>query len=96
MASRSGAGACTSFAGPPPGGRGEGPARTIEEAPEVLFAGLVPIVNGRGTATVALPEAFADYVIEAFVVDGTEWATAEAHVRAELVHFAIKHGIVAI
>jgi hypothetical protein len=69
--------------------QGEGPraARTIDEAPELLFAGLVPIVNGRGTVTVALPEAFADYVIEAFAVDGTEWATAEAHVRAELIHF---------
>jgi hypothetical protein len=73
-------------AGAPPG-EDKGSARTIDEAPEVLFAGLVPIVNGRGTATVALPEAFADYVIEAFAVDGTEWATAEAHVRAELVHF---------
>jgi hypothetical protein len=73
-------------AGAPPGD-GRGPARTIEEAPELLFAGLVPIVNGRGTVTVALPEAFADYVIEAFAVDGTEWATAEARVRAELAHF---------
>lgn len=69
--------------------QGEGPsaARTIDEAPELLFAGLVPIVNGRGTVAVALPEAFADYVIEAFAVDGTEWATSEARVRAELVHF---------
>lgn len=71
-----------------PEGAGPGPARAIEEAPELLFAGLVPIVNGRGAVTVALPEAFADYVIEAFAVDGTEWATAEARVRAELVHFA--------
>jgi hypothetical protein len=70
-----------------PQGDNKRSARTIDEAPELLFAGLVPIVSGRGTVTVALPEAFADYVIEAFAVGGTEWAAAEAHVRAELVHF---------
>jgi len=84
---RGASGAVEAVAATAPQGEDKRSARTIDEAPELVFAGLVPIVNGRGTVTVALPEAFADYVIEAFAVDGTEWAAAEAHVRAELVHF---------
>lgn len=75
--------------GPPAKGAAEPPkpARTIDEVPEVLFAGVVEIANGRGEVTVPLPEAFADYVIEAFALDGGDWAAATTRVRAELEHF---------
>ncbi len=64
------------------------PARTIDDAPEVVFAGIVEIANGRGELTVPLPEAFAEYVIEAFALDGAEWASSSQRVHAELDHFA--------
>ena len=64
------------------------PVRTIDEAPEVVFAGVVEIAHGRGELTVSLPEAFAEYVIEAFAIGGTEWAASTQRVRAELEHFA--------
>jgi len=67
---------------PPP------PPRAIEDAPEVIYAGIVGVTNGVGALTLDLPEAFTEYVIEAFAVAGTEWRAASTRVRAELAHFA--------
>jgi hypothetical protein len=59
------------------------PAHTRGPEPEVLFAGLVPVHDGRAALSLRLGEAFADYVAEAFVVRGLDWAATEARFRAE-------------
>jgi hypothetical protein len=53
------------------------------DEPEVLFAGLVATQGGRATVSVRLGRDFADYLVEAFVIAGTDWAPAEARFRAE-------------
>lgn len=61
---------------------------TDAEAPEVLFAGVIPAVGGKAFITVRLAAAFADYVVEAVALAGGDWATAEARFRAEKETFA--------
>lgn len=51
----------------------------------MLFAGLVPIVAGKATLEVELPESFGDYLVEAFAIAGLTWRSAEARVRADKV-----------
>jgi hypothetical protein len=63
------------------------PPPAVEE-PEVLFAGLVPTAGGRASLTVRVGPDFADYLVEAFVIAGQDWAPAEARVRAEKELFA--------
>ena len=63
-------------AAPPP------PPPSIDE-PEVLFAGLVATHGGRATIAVRLGGDFADYLIEAFVIAGADWAPIEARFRAQ-------------
>jgi hypothetical protein len=53
------------------------------EEPEVLFAGLVATQGGRASLEVQLGPDFADYLVEAFVLAGMDWAPAEARFRAE-------------
>lgn len=78
---------------PPPAGApapGPGPYRapvpapppSLEE-PEVLFAGLVTTTEGRASITLRLGPDFADYLVEAFVTTGADWAPVEARFRAE-------------
>jgi hypothetical protein len=55
------------------------PAR---DEPEVVFAGLLTATDGRVRAPVRLGAAFADYVVEAFVLRGLDWAAAEARFQA--------------
>ncbi len=55
-------------------------AATLAE-PEVLFAGLMSGV-GSYALTLRLPDTFADYVVEAFVVSGLDWASAKGRFRA--------------
>jgi hypothetical protein len=52
-----------------------------EEA-EVLFAGLLPVEQGRAGLTLRLGRAFTEYVVEAFLTTGRDWAAAEARFRA--------------
>lgn len=58
------------------------PPPTLEE-PEVLFAGLVETRGGRASLAVRLGPDFADYLVEAFVTTGLDWAPVEARFRAE-------------
>ena len=58
------------------------PPPSLEE-PEVLFAGLVTTQDGRGSITLRLGPDFADYLVEAFVTTGADWAPVEARFRAE-------------
>jgi hypothetical protein len=53
------------------------------EEPVLLFAGLVSVRDGKAEARVRLGSAFADYVAEAFVVSGLDWASGEGRFRAE-------------
>jgi hypothetical protein len=80
---------------PPPQAGGSGPYResppppppSVEE-PEVLFAGLVATQGGRASVSLRLGPDFADYVVEAFAVAGTDWAPASGRFRAEKEIFA--------
>ena len=54
----------------------------LQEDPEVIFAGFVQIENGKGRLDVTLPDTFADYLIECFVLDGMHWAWKETSFRA--------------
>ncbi|MFS8070564.1 MAG: TPR end-of-group domain-containing protein, partial [Byssovorax sp.] len=58
------------------------PPPSIDE-PEVLVAGLVATHGGRATIAVRLGGDFADYLIEAFVIAGADWAPVEARFRAQ-------------
>lgn len=58
------------------------PPPAIDE-PEVLFAGLVATHGGRATIVVRLGGDFADYLVEAFVIAGADWAPVEARFRAQ-------------
>lgn len=60
---------------------------TVDD-PEVLFAALVPVNNGSAKVTLRLGEAFADYIAEAFVINGLDWTSVESHFRAEKELFA--------
>ncbi|MCU0655650.1 MAG: hypothetical protein MUF64_10285 [Polyangiaceae bacterium] len=72
---RSGAGpGATQSAGPPP---------VVTEEPELLFAGLLPVRDGQASVTVELGPSDADYLVEAFVLSGLNWAWTEARFRAE-------------
>ncbi|MEW6732026.1 MAG: hypothetical protein AB1489_11930 [Acidobacteriota bacterium] len=59
-------------------------ARTdMTEDPEVVFAGLLEASAGRAKTTVRLGNEFADYLIEAFVIQGLDWASTQARFRAQ-------------
>jgi hypothetical protein len=58
------------------------PPPSIDE-PEVLFAGLVTTHGGRATVSVHLGGDFAEYLVEAFVIAGVDWAPVEARFRAQ-------------
>jgi hypothetical protein len=55
----------------------------IVDEPEVLFAGLVDVKDGRAKVDLQLGDAFADYVAEAFIISGLDWTAADARFRAE-------------
>jgi hypothetical protein len=56
---------------------------TTRDEPEVVFAGLLPLRQGKASATVHLGPGFTDYLVEVFVVSGLDWSSAEADFRAE-------------
>ncbi len=58
------------------------PPPSLEE-PEVLFAGLVSLRDGKATLMVHLGPDFAEYRVEAFAMTGLDWASAEARFLAE-------------
>jgi hypothetical protein len=58
------------------------PPPSIDE-PEVLFAGLVTTHGGRASVSVHLGGDFAEYLVEAFVIAGVDWAPVEARFRAQ-------------
>jgi hypothetical protein len=58
------------------------PPPSLDE-PEVLFAGLVATQGGRASISVRLGGDFADYLVEAFVIAGSDWAPVEARFRAQ-------------
>jgi hypothetical protein len=71
-----------------PEGAAEAPAPSrsaATEEPEILFAGLIEARDGQASATVTLGPAAADYIVEAFVLSGLQWAMSEARFRAEKV-----------
>lgn len=78
---------------PPPGAPGPyreaapPPPPSVEE-PEVLFAGLVETRRGRAAVSLRLGPDFADYIVEAFVIAGADWAPVEVRFRAEKETFA--------
>lgn len=81
------AGAAISDAAPPPERVPAPPSERTPAGPpvedaEVLFAGLVPAVRGRAALTVRLGRAFTEYVVEAFVAAGRDWAAAAARFPA--------------
>ena len=73
--SRAGAGPYRAGSAPPP-------PPSLDE-PEVLFAGLVATHQGRASIAVRLGGDFADYLVEAFVIAGADWAPVEARFRAQ-------------
>jgi hypothetical protein len=58
------------------------PSASCQAEPEVGFAGCLQTHEGRVTVTVPLGDRFADYVVEAFVVSGLDWAEADTRFRA--------------
>jgi len=61
----------------------------VKDEPEVLFAGLVPLLDGRGELSLDLPDAFTDYLVEAFSLgSGLDWGRTEARFSAEKQPFA--------
>lgn len=66
----------------------EAPSMTRDE-PEVIFAGLLPMKQGRAATIITLGPGFTDYIAEAFVVSGIDWAAAEARFRAEKDPFVV-------
>lgn len=72
------------------GGKGGNTSKpTTTEDPEVLFADLVEVKNGVGIVSLALGDAFADYIVEAFAISGLDWARTETRFRAEKEVFAV-------
>jgi len=63
--------------------RAAAPSPPSVDQPEVLFAGLVPTQGGRATVSVRLGGDFADYLVEALVIAGADWAPVEARFRAQ-------------
>lgn len=63
------------------------PSSRMSQEPEVLFAGLVETRKGRASLPVRPGPGFADYLVEAFVLSGRDWAPAEARFRAEKEQF---------
>ncbi len=59
------------------------PRSTLLDDPEVLFAGFIPVTDGRAALKLKLPDVIADYVIEIFVTAELEWSSAQATFRAE-------------
>jgi hypothetical protein len=59
------------------------PRAAVADDPEVLFAGLLPVVDGVASTVVHLGPQVADYVVDAFVVAGGDWAAASTTAHAE-------------
>ncbi|MFO0760557.1 MAG: hypothetical protein U0359_29015 [Byssovorax sp.] len=79
---------------PAPGGPGPyrqappvTPSPVIEE-PEVLFAGMVETRGGKGAISIRLGPDVADYLVSAFVIQGSDWAPIEGRFHAERALFA--------
>jgi hypothetical protein len=71
----------------PPADRSRPGSSVRETEPEreeagVLFAGFVPVEEGRARLTLTLGPAFADYLVEALVTTGQDWAEADARFQA--------------
>ena len=87
-------GAAPAAPAPPKGGGSpyrqpaEQPPTATGPEPEVLFAGLVPMIEGKGRLDVSLPDGFADYLVETFAIRGLDWSGQEARFRAEKQPFA--------
>ncbi|MBX9669342.1 MAG: hypothetical protein K2X93_17080 [Candidatus Obscuribacterales bacterium] len=54
----------------------------VWDEPEVLFAGFVPVEKCKAKFRVKLPDVFADYIVECFVVSGMDWASQEVRFQA--------------
>jgi hypothetical protein len=59
-----------------------------DDEPELLYAGIVTCTGGTARLEVPLGNAVADYVVEAFAIDGLDWTSAEARVAATKDTFA--------
>ena len=59
----------------------------VDYQPEVLFAGFLPVADGRATMLVRLPDVFADYVVECFVTTDDDWKLLKESFRAEKADF---------
>ncbi len=57
--------------------------RSTTRDAEVVFAGLIPLHQGQAAHTVHLGAGVAEYIAEAFVVSGLDWAPAEARFVTE-------------
>jgi len=55
---------------------------TFWDDPEVIYAGFVQMKHGKGELRVKLPDQFADYIVECFVISGMNWASQETNFRA--------------
>lgn len=58
------------------------PRPSIVEEPEVLYAALIEVKEGRARASFRVGEGFAEYLVEAFVLSGHSWAHREARFTA--------------
>ncbi len=69
--------------GGPPAASNHAAAHLAISEPEILFAGLLTVDNGRAKVQLDLPDLFADYIVECFAISGMDWAMTEARFRAE-------------
>lgn len=56
--------------------------------PEVLFAGFVSVIDGKGILSAQLPDCFGEYIVECLAVNGLDWSFVESKFRAEKYPFA--------
>ena len=59
----------------PSASKGDVPLPTRD--PEVLFAGLLEVEDGRAQLKITLPDTFADYILECFTLCGYDWNLEE-------------------
>ncbi|MBI4751693.1 MAG: hypothetical protein HY774_24690 [Acidobacteria bacterium] len=76
-------GTATLMAGAESGAEPDSEPAGLQKEPEVLFAGLVPVVQGKASLTLLLPDVFADYIVEAFVISGLDWEATESRFQAK-------------
>ncbi len=55
----------------------EPPVVIPQDEPEVLFAGFIGTENGVATLALKLPDCFAEYIVECFLITGMDWTSFE-------------------